>query len=182
MSYRAGVPVLGLDLGVRSLHAALIRTDGSLFVETFACLRPKAVAAQGPYERARELHELADYTWVWAKGFSTRDLVVIEEPPLAGTRNVRTLLKLAQVSAAAAVGAGHCPRTFVPVDTWKKAVIGRGGVSKEYVANWLKLHYPTYYRQCAGDQNLIDATCLALYGRATAPGGLDYQQPALAAG
>ncbi len=53
----------------------------------------------------------------------------------------------------------------VNVMAWKKDIVGKGNASKDEVAAWLEVHHPDYYEQCHGDQNLVDATCVALYGR-----------------
>lgn len=107
--------------------------------------------------RWRELQVLHD----WITGLISEGTVWIEEPPLAGSRNLRTFLHLSQVSAVAGL-AGRCE--YVPVGSWKKQVVGNGAASKDLVARWLARHRPGWHAQCRGDQNLVDATCLAIYG------------------
>lgn len=174
--------VWGVDLGVRSLHVAGLSANGHLELFSHVCVKPKKVSEQGVYERAIELTSLGTSLQALV---APGDAVFIEEPPAAGAKNLRTFLKLGQVAGAAAVGAANAAAVaFVPVDTWKKDVIGRGGTSKDDVARWLQCAYPGYATQCGTDQNLIDATCLAVYGRiirATAAGNLDQPQPGLAA-
>lgn len=154
----------GFDLGVRSFHAAGLEADGSLITYTHQRMVKGKVADQSPAERSMELFALAHAAQPLTM---IGDLAAVEEPPLAGNKNPRTFLKLAQASAAVAVGAyqGGAEVFFVPVDSWKKGTVGRGGADKELVAGWLKRVYPGYFKQCDGDQNFIDATCLALHLR-----------------
>lgn len=141
--------VWGVDLGVRTAYAAGLSTDNSLEVSTYI---------QRPNSRSRELRLLHE----WAQEtFGPDDVLYIEEPPLAGARNLRTFLHLSQVSGVMA-----CTRdaTLVPVSSWKKGTVGNGSATKDLVSRWLSRRYPEYHRVCTEDQNLIDATCLALYG------------------
>jgi Holliday junction resolvasome RuvABC endonuclease subunit len=172
------VTVWGVDLGVRGISAAGLRED-TLELSVTECLKPKRVSDQPPYMRAMELTSLAR---AMSNLVKPGDQVFIEEPPAAGAKNLRTFLKLAQVSAAVAVGAiqAHAVVVFVPVSSWKKEVIGNGGASKELIAAWLSQVHPTYYAQCDQDQNRIDATCIALYGRGADPRGVDHQAQRMA--
>lgn len=171
--------IWGVDLGVRSFHAAGLSPLGHLELFSYLCVTPKKVREQGSLERSGELSSLGtSLTALMAPG----DEVYIEEPPAAGAKNLRTFLKLAQVSGVLAFAArnGGASAAFVPVDTWKKDVIGRGGVSKDGVAEWLQLTYPRYRTQCGTDQNFIDATCIAL-SRAPGTWSLDYPHSGMAA-
>lgn len=158
----------GIDLGVRSFHAAGISQDGSLDLVTYTHPMVGRVTDQPPTQRA---HELASLELAVTPLVMPGDLVHIEEPPYVG--NHRTHLKLSQTSAAIAVGTarGGAEVSFVEVDTWKKGTYGRGGASKELVAGWLRLTWPDYYwhisDQHGADQNFIDATCIAI--RAAGP-------------
>lgn len=142
--------VWGLDLGVRSLYVAHI-DDGRLSLYSHNSLR---IHKQPRYVELAVLRE-------WLGSFSPAGSWFVEEPPLAGSRNLQTFLHLAQVSG---VVASCTPATLVPVSAWKKGTVGNGAAGKELVAHWLRARFPDYYRQCDGDQNLIDATCIALYG------------------
>lgn len=176
----------GVDLGVRSYTAAGIAPDGSLSLfETVAKLRGK-VKDQSIFDRAHELESL---------GTAIRslpmpgDVALVEEPPLAGPGNVRTLIKLAQVSAVTTVGMqlGGATTGLVSNSAWKKGTVGNGSASKELIARWLERTYPGYHAQCAGDQNRVDATCIAIYARTlhlggAAAGGMDQARSDLAVG
>jgi Holliday junction resolvasome RuvABC endonuclease subunit len=91
------------------------------------------------------------------------DPIYIEEPPLAGVRNLRTFKGLAE-TAGALMARSSGKVTYVPVSSWKKEVCGKGNLDKAGVADWLLSVHRSYSEHCAGDQNLIDATCIALYG------------------
>ena len=139
----------GVDIGVRSVYAA--RIDSTLQLYSFVLKRG--------LDRALELNQIAE--WI-DRTISKDEQVFIEEPPLAGSRNVRTALQLAMTAGAVASKLPHAE--FVPVASWKKKVIGRGNVDKTGVSQWLNLSHPDYFVSCAGDQNHIDATCIAIYG------------------
>jgi hypothetical protein len=145
--------VWGFDLGVRSLYAARIE-GGSL--DLFSC---KLVIHK--QDRWEELYALAQ----WIKGLGIDGPSFIEEPPLAGSRNLQTFLHLAQVSGV--VSAAARPSTLVPVSSWKLGTIGRGNATKDQVADWLRARHASWYALCGGDQNSIDATCIGLYGLGT---------------
>ena len=143
--------VWGFDLGVRSFYAARL-DGGDLSLYVFNTLRLRR------HERWEELAILSD---------TVHDLNIdghayIEEPPLAGSRNLQTFLHLAQVSGV--VSAAARPSILVPVSSWKLGTIGRGNATKEQVADWLRARHADWHAKCAGDQNCIDATCIAIYG------------------
>lgn len=162
--------IWGVDLGVRSFHAAGLHGQ-DLTLSECVLATPKKVSAQGPWERGQELAELARF---FRSMLQPWDHVFIEEPPAAGSRNLRTFLKLGQTSGALATAAGMLGAsvTFVPVDTWKMTVCGKGGVPKDVVRSVLTERAPGYSAQCQEDQNKVDATCIALFGleRITAGG------------
>lgn len=54
---------------------------------------------------------------------------------------------------------------------WKKAVVGSGSASKETCATWLSDTYPSLSQAAGGDQDVVDAFCISLYGRELAGAG-----------
>jgi Holliday junction resolvasome RuvABC endonuclease subunit len=138
--------IWGVDLGMRSLY--IYGTEDIQIVSV-----PKG-------DRYLEIYSMAK--WV-SQIFDKDDTVFYEEPVLAGPKNIRTIIGLAQSSAALLSGsAAHCYE--VPVGTWKKEVVGKGNAKKEEVAAWLEENdHPTFVR-CGEDQNLIDAACIQKYG------------------
>ena len=53
---------------------------------------------------------------------------------------------------------------LVNVQSWKKHVIGSGNSSKEAVSEWFGVNHERMGRLFGGDQDLIDAACVGLYG------------------
>lgn len=143
--------IWGIDLGVRSLYVARIE-DGVLDLFSHKLRIHKQ-------SRGQELLELSN----WLADILGTGQVWIEEPPLAGARNLQTFLHLAQTSGVVGAVAGDAAQ-YVPVSSWKKGTVGNGAASKELVANWLRRSFPIWHKSCEGDQNYIDATCIALYG------------------
>lgn len=135
----------GVDIGVRSAYA--VSGDSHAVIQ----LKPRK------HSRSEELRLL--HSWAM-ETFAVGDIAYIEEPPLAGRRNLRVFLQLAQASGA--VGSA-CDAEFVPVSSWKKGTVGNGAANKDQVADWLRHAHPRRHARCGGDQNLIDATCIWLH-------------------
>jgi Holliday junction resolvasome RuvABC endonuclease subunit len=90
-------------------------------------------------------------------------VIYVEEPVLAGVRNIRTTILIAETVGM--VLSRHARVHVVPVDSWKKATVGKGGVSKDDVALWLGKEHPDYAALCGQDQDLTDAAAIFVYGR-----------------
>lgn len=148
-------PSYGVDYGVRSFHLAFVDGDDH-WVSTYTC--PKALT------RGQELQymRLAIKGLIEEHGDEPLAPCYIEEPVVAGVRNLRTAIMLAQTAGALATGVMN-PR-FVPVSTWKKGTVGRGNADKIGVSEWLSDLHPCYFDNCGADQNRVDATCIAIYG------------------
>jgi hypothetical protein len=145
-------PAWGVDIAMRSFHAVRI-SDKGISMRSFVITPAKG------RDRALTLRALGDEFAVTIWGES----VYIEEPPLAGAKNLRTFKALAE-TAGALMGRAEGAVTYVPVSSWKKEVCGNGSLDKAGVARWLADNHPAYLDRCGGDQNLVDATCIALYG------------------
>lgn len=178
--------VWGIDLGVRSVTLVGLRADvdGSpymFYAATWGSKPPKSVRNAPPETRWNELVSIRSFIDVYIR---RDDVLYVEEPPLAGRRDVRTALRLAQV-AGAVVATSSAPTFLVEVSTWKKEVVGRGNADKAQVAEWLATNHPNWSRLCDGDQNKVDALCIALYGLrpgGALAGGLDPLREAVGAG
>jgi len=111
-------------------------------------------------------------TWLKEQITKTRpELTVIEQPIQGVSRNVRTGLSLGMVAGALSYVAQDVGSKVVTIgpSSWKKAVIGNGHADKQAVAKWLETRHPSYYEYCLKHkkpQDIIDSTCLALYGEA----------------
>ena len=93
------------------------------------------------------------------------DLTFIEEP-LVGRGGVRTALLLGYVAGAVQAGAVQASRQvrLVNVQTWKRSIVGKGNALKPEVSEAVRLRWPEMHRRVAGDQDLIDAAAIFLYG------------------
>lgn len=135
--------VIGIDLGVRSLHI-------SSKARCWSIIAPKT-------QRSEELQFLAQSL---SETFHKDEIYAfVEEPVVAGARNIRTSLQMAQVCG---VVLSALNGEVVPVSTWKKAVVGKGNASKDEVKEWLfnsKRDFPA-----SAKQDHIDATCIRIYG------------------
>lgn len=160
--------IWGIDLGVRSIYMAGLTATGELILSKCEIKVKGSIKDQPMTARAEELREIASHL----RHITPQDSVYVEAPPAAGSKNLQTYGKLHQVAGVVLCN-NAANSELVPVDTWKLYVAGKGGLSKELVASYLQKHFLAYSELCAGDQNLIDATCIALYGlrRANGLGG-----------
>jgi Holliday junction resolvasome RuvABC endonuclease subunit len=148
------VIVAGVDLGVRK--AAITIMDG----DTITCSMAFESNAR---TRSLQLSQVAQWVREVCNGHRV-DVVYVEEP-LVG-RSTRISLQIAQTAGAVLAYVSHLSDSYlVPTTTWKKEVVGHGGANKEKISEWLDSHYHDYSVQCDGDQDRVDATCIALYGR-----------------
>jgi Holliday junction resolvasome RuvABC endonuclease subunit len=138
------VKIIGVDLGVRSVHIAS---------DTY-CWTIEATKS----ERAKELQFLSEKLYL---NFIKSDVYAyVEEPVVAGARNLRTSLQIAQVCG---VVLSVLNGELVPVSSWKKGTVGKGNAKKEDAANWLQEVHPVLHQRTKR-QDHIDATCIRLYG------------------
>lgn len=142
--------VLGVDLGVRSIHVS--KPDECLSIVV------------GISERWEEITDLASaYGEILDEiesEYSDSTVVYLEEPVAAGVKNLRTFLSISQVSGA--VLSQDVRTVLVPVTKWKKEVVGHGFARKDDVAFWLERNNP--YDYVMPSQDHVDATCIRLYG------------------
>lgn len=154
--------IVGLDLGGSKIAA-------SYFYVEHGDARCIAVTEYRSKERSRpnQIFEAVeqlqcDHLWKQAT-------YVFMEEPLVG-RGVRASLQLSQMAGAIMYDIGFAGKSesfmLVPVTRWKQATVGKGNASKEQVKEWLIRQYPVYAAACGDSQDLIDATCIALYGAA----------------
>lgn len=143
--------IWGIDLGVRSAYLS------GLNPESGAWLMAEVTVPQRPV-RSLELGALVTRV---GEHVREEDEVFIECPPMAGSRNIGTFGALNQVLGALLGRIGGTP---VNVMQWKQAVVGKGNASKDEVRAWLEVHNHQAWFLSAGDQNSVDAACIALYG------------------
>jgi Holliday junction resolvasome RuvABC endonuclease subunit len=147
--------ILGIDLNSRSVAISYLHADGRF--HGFQSFTTKYK------DRAQILGALHD--WMRYQ-VTSGDVVYVESPVLAGVRNIQSTIKVAAAygSVLAAVDLRHAECVEVPVSSWKLATVGRGNASKDDVSKWLHAQHPDVHTECSGDQNLMDAHCIALYG------------------
>lgn len=145
----------GLDLGGSKIDISLWKGD-----ELF---RLRHIEAKG--SRARVLSDITQML-LGTEGIFDIDYFFIEEPIVG--RGVRASMQLSQTLGAILCKLGDRELQdrveLVPVTRWKQHVVGKAHADKEFVANWLKENHPDYHERCDGSQDLIDATCIGLYG------------------
>jgi Holliday junction resolvasome RuvABC endonuclease subunit len=91
--------------------------------------------------------------------------IFIEEP-VVGRGGAYTTIRQAKANGAMLAGArsGGAHVEGVNNSTWKKSVCGKGNAGKPEIKNWVRDHWPYAYDLCRGDQDLLDAACILLYG------------------
>ncbi len=142
--------IVGIDIGVRHFAYAKINSDG---IEAHYHETPKST-------RHNELRDLQNK---FQQHIHKDDVVWLEEPPLAGSRNVRIAIQLNQTAGALMVSS-VAPAYFVSVAQWKKAVLGKGNATKDEVNDFVAKHFSKHHKAAHGNQNIIDAICIGLYG------------------
>lgn len=140
--------MVGIDCGGRKV--ALVCLDRGIFFEYEAALE---------HPRGKQLVEIAAALEPYR---NLGGAVWVEAPIVAGARNLQSSLKIAQVTGVAHSVMDNSHE--VAVSSWKKAVIGDGRAGKEEVRAWLEETHPDLFRMTKHSQDLIDATCVALYG------------------
>lgn len=153
------LPVVGIDVSTKHIAMSCPRTAWARKVT-----RTMLHKHRKPLVEAAELAGLAHNALAGQFGRFTGFSVFIEAPVLAGMRNVQTTIRLALVTGALGQALGG-DATMVPVSSWKKEVVGHGHATKADVAQWLTINCPEMADLCEADQDLIDATCVALYGQ-----------------
>lgn len=94
------------------------------------------------------------------------------EAPIVGRGGVKTTMVQCFTSGAVQ-GVLHeegISTQVANVSSWKKRVVGKGNATKEEVAEFLRLRWPSLYGHSKGNQDLIDASCIALYGQSIIAG------------
>ena len=147
--------ILGIDPSSKTVALAWLSDELGLITQKHEVKRTT---------RWREAQALAGMFTNLSPRYWTAQTIYIEEPVVAGPRNLRSTILIAE-TVGMLLGVTRSPCVLVPVTSWKKGTTGHGNSTKDEVADWLKEVHPSYSAQCDGDQDLIDATCIALYGR-----------------
>lgn len=99
--------------------------------------------------------------------FGTANVHAFIEAPVVGRGGVRSTIVQCFTSGAIQ-GALHdagCTTQVANVSSWKKRVVGKGNATKGEVSEHLRLRRPALFAEAGGNQDLIDASCIAIYGQ-----------------
>lgn len=152
--------VVGVDPGSRKL-AVVVNTPGSNFLWTYAVpqgtMRPQAC----------DQLFVAFRSFLASVGESRDDIAVWVEEPVVG-KNARGALMQGQVhgvAMTAALQSGITSVYSVGNTAWKKETVGAGNAPKSRCREWLASEHPELASNCGDDADLVDAACIAVYGR-----------------
>jgi Holliday junction resolvasome RuvABC endonuclease subunit len=92
----------------------------------------------------------------------------IEQPLVAGARNIQSTLKQALVNGGIQVALFEWDAVvmMVPPSSWKAEIGAGGNATKERVQRAIRERWPDLAKRCGGDEDCFDATGVALYGEA----------------
>lgn len=112
-----------------------------------------------------------------ARHYAEEDVWVFIESPVLGRGGAGATIPQAMIVGALMAGAkqGNAYQVqLVPVQVWKKDIVGSGNAGKPDVAQWVKDHHPSLHKLWVGknnlgkttlDQDIYDALCINVYGR-----------------
>lgn len=160
--------ILGIDLSSRKLALFVTDAEGeSLSVRSLMCSTieaPKKMKHRP--DVLKYIHD--EFASDLRTRFHGEDFTVFIEHPLVGRAGAHATIVQAQVQGLVmmlSVQSGAAGVYEVNVQSWKKAVVGHGGADKDTIKSWLVDHHPLLAELAGDDQDLVDAACVALYGR-----------------
>ena len=145
--------VAGIDYGVRRVAFASPQASSYHVLDLHS-----------PGDRAAELSALQLFTQTCVEQTGA-EYVLVEHPIVGASGNRLTGVSLGMSAGALLVGAylAGASAALVTPSEWKKGTVGRGNADKTEVAGWLCVHHYDIFESCHDDQDLIDASCMALY-------------------
>ncbi len=157
----SALTVMGIDPSSRKIAAIGHTDDLGWFSQTWSV--PTKVK-----ERCVVLHEFVEPYAQFVSSLVVHGPVwVFVENPVVGRGGPHATIVQAQVQGlimGLSMDSGAQAVYPVNVQTWKKAIVGKGNASKPDVAAWLGAHRPALADMAGDDQDLVDAACIALYG------------------
>ena len=111
--------------------------------------------------RGEQLEEMRALV-IEATAIDPDPILVIEESVVAGARNIRSTIKCAETVGM--LLSLPYPTYLVEIGKWKKNTVGNGNAKKSDVADWLREAHPVYSSLCGGNQDLVDAASIYVYG------------------
>ena len=154
--------ILGIDPA--STHIAFVALHGNDFRVTVS----KNLGKSGP-EACHNARDLTLKTIGELKQWAGNNTTIhaFYELPILG-RGGFTSTTVQCFTSGAVQGVLHerkCKTYSVNVSSWKKAVVGKGNADKGQVGEFLRLHWNPLHAAASGNQDVYDASCIALYGR-----------------
>ncbi len=153
--------VIGVDPAASKVAFVAICLDEFISKAFTRLGKSGGVACWGAWNSTERL--IDDLPW----DMEGRELHAFVESPIVGRGGIKTTMVQCFTSGAvqgALSGAGFVTQT-ANVSSWKKHVVGKGNAKKEEVAKYLRLRHPPLFAAAGGNQDLIDASCIALYGQ-----------------
>lgn len=163
-----GFVVIGVDPASTKLAMVALSSTGE-FVSMY---NPK-LGKSGGQSCSNAMKATRDFVLAVSAQIGRPDSAFVEAP-IVGRGGVRTTMVQCFTSGAIQ-GVLHdegIPTQIANVSSWKKRVVGKGNATKEEVAKHLRLRWPDLFGSAKGNQDLIDASCIAIYGQSLIHGRL----------
>lgn len=154
--------VLGVDPSTKSLAVAITNSRNQRTPEMLKIRLPEdrsQACATAFREFSSLLLDLRDETG--------QIPYVFLEAPVVGRGGAYSTIAQANVGGAvmAATAESGGFLRLANVSTWKKVVVGRGNMKKPEVTHAMEVVWPEAYAEADGDQDLIDAAAINIFGR-----------------
>lgn len=147
---------MGVDLGIHKVAVFIIAADQQVQVGV--------LDLETELSRAYQLRVIGSFVEEQAVMWDV-DSVWIEDTLIGNNRKYSLSLTETKGAVMAALAIAADVR-LVDNNTWKKQVVGHGRASKDEVRDYIDVTYPAYAPLCGDNQDLYDAACIALHGRA----------------
>lgn len=156
--------VFGMDLSSRKLAIVQLdlETDGNFAFWTFTADKKEKNRGKVLAYLNEELDSLFDIVMLG------EDDYVFVEHPVVGRGGAHATIVQAQVQGVVLSSSVLCGASGVypvNVQTWKKDIVGNGRADKDRVREFLSESHPLLSELAGEDQDLVDASCVALYGK-----------------
>jgi hypothetical protein len=146
--------IWGCDIGTRKI--ALSCPD----VVRLAAVELPKLRAREIEDRVQDLERLSDFV----REHVPPDSSLWVEKPVPNPK-VSGLTAIHMGMVVGALARGHLGSTFLVLPhVWKKEVTGVGNLGKPAIRQWLIDHHPALAAACEDNQDLVDATCVGLFG------------------
>lgn len=150
--------VVGIDPSSHKMAAVITRQDNLLGFESVRLPEDKGLACKRAYEWVGFLIE--EYAGV-------DPIHVYMEAPIMGVGGPGSTIPQAQVGGAvmAAWNMQDISVSLINNQSWKRQICGKGNIRKDQVAGAMMTVWPELVHSVGGDQDLIDAGAINMYGR-----------------